>query len=413
MSLIDRRTLLTGLPLAASAAALPQASTAPQRAGQLKITKLAYYRSSIRWRDLLFVEVYTDGGIVGLGEGTCHGRVDVVEAALRWLEPYVIGMDPAGPEKQWERIAYRLTRWSSGIIPRTALSALDIAFWDIEGKRLGVPVWRLLGGSIQPRFRNYHTHWDATVGQPASPEAYAKRAEETVNAGWTAVKFSIPNRGTESERIAATVAILSAMRKAVGDKLDIGLECSESFTTRTAIRMAHALEPYHPLFMEEPLPRENPPSAFGELAAKSAVPVATGEGILSRYDFRPLLEAKGAAIIQPDVVKCGGITEIRKIAALAECYGVEVAPHMCYGPVAHVASLQSMSVCRNFVIHEWEGADDKLFQEATNGTYPVQKDGYLTLPDKPGLGIEFDAAGLAKRYPFTNLGSQVEQRGRF
>jgi L-alanine-DL-glutamate epimerase-like enolase superfamily enzyme len=243
MSQIDRRTLLGGLPLAASAA-LPQTSAAPQRAGQLKITKLVYYRSSIRWRDLLFVEVHTDGGIIGLGEGTCHGRVDVVEAALRWLEPYVIGMDPVGPEKQWERIAYRLTRWSSGIIPRTALSALDIAFWDIEGKRLGVPVWRLLGGSIHPRFCNYHTHWDAVV-QSANPEAFAERAVE------------------------------------------------------------------------------------------------------------------------------------------------------------------------NFLIHKWEGADDKLFQEATNGTYPVQKEGYLTLPDKPGLGIEFDAAQLAKRYPFTNLGSQVEQRGRF
>jgi len=411
MSQIERRTLLGGLPLAASAAALPPLAAA-SGAGKLTITKLAYYRSSIRWRDLLFVEVHTDGGIIGLGEGTCHGRVDMVEAALRWLEPYVVGIDPAGPEKQWERIKYRLTRWSSGIIPLTALSALDIAFWDIEGKRLGVPVWRLLGGSIHPRFRNYYTHWDAVV-QSTSPEAFGEKAVETAKAGWTAVKLSIPNRGTESERIATGVAILSAIRKAVGDRLDIGLEFAESLSTRQAIRMAHALEPFHPLFIEEPLPRENPPSAFGELAAKSAVPVATGEGILSRYDFRPLLEARGAAIIQPDVVKCGGITEIRKIAALAECYGVEVAPHMCYGPVAHVASLAAMSVCRNFLIHEWEGTDDKLYQEATNGTYPVQKDGYLTLPDKPGLGIEFDGAQLAKRFPFTNLGSQAERRGRY
>jgi galactonate dehydratase len=409
MSEMDRRTLLVGLPLAASTAAWPQAPSAPQHAGQVKITKLVYYPSTIRWRDLLFLEVHTDAGIVGLGEGTCHGRVDVVEAALRWLEPYVIGIDPVGPEKQWERIKYQLTRWSSGIIPLTALSALDIAFWDIEGKRLGVPVWRLLGGSIHPRFRNYHTHWDATVGS-TRPEAFAERAVETRKNGWTAVKFTVPKAPTESERIANAVALLSAMRKAVGDDLDIGLEFFESMTTRQAIRMAQALEPYHPFFMEEPLPRENPPSAFGELAAKTSVPIATGEGILSRYDFRPLLEAKGAAIIQPDVVKCGGITEIRKIAALAECYGVELAPHMCYGPVAHVASLHAMSVCRNFLIHEWEGADDKLFLEATNGTYPVQKDGYVTLPDKPGLGIEFDAAQLARRYPFTNLGAQAERR---
>jgi galactonate dehydratase len=410
MSELDRRTLLGGLPAAASAARLPQGPAASESAGRLKITRLVYYRSTIRWRDLLFVEVHTDGGIIGLGEGTCHGRVDVVEAALRWLEPHVIGMDPAGPEKHWERIKYRLTRWSSGIIPLTALSALDIALWDIEGKRLGVPVWRLLGGSIHQRFRNYYTHWNAEIPS-YTPEAFAARAVETVKAGWTAVKFGVPNRGTESERIAGLVPILAAMRKAVGDQLDIGLEFAESLTTRSAIRMAHALEPYHPLFMEEPLPRENPPSAFGELAAKSAVPVATGEGILSRYDFRPLLEAKGAAIIQPDVVKCGGITEIRKIADLAECYGVEVAPHMCYGPVAHVASLTAMSVCRNFLIHEWEGADDALFREVTNGTYPVQKGGYLTLPDRPGLGIECDFAQLARRYPFTNLGARTAPRG--
>ena len=407
MNGIDRRTLLAGLPLAA-AAALPQASTAPQRPMQMKITKLVYYRSTIRWRDLLFVEVHTDGGIIGLGEGTCHGRVDVVEAALRWLEPYVIGIDPVGPEKQWERINYHLTRWNSGIIPRTALSALDIAFWDIEGKRLGVPVWRLLGGSIHSRFRTYYTHWDAAV-RSDDPDAFAERAVETMKNGWTAVKFSVPNRGTESERIATAVAILSAMRKAVGDKLDIGLEFFESLTARTAVRMAHALEPYHPLFMEEPLPRENL-LEYGELAAKSPVPLATGEGQLSRSEFRPLFEVKGVSIIQPDVVKCGGITEIRKIANMAEVYNVDVVPHQCYGPVGHVASLHAMSVCRNFLIHEWEGADDELFQEATNGTYPVQKDGYVTLSDKPGLGIEFDAAQLAKRHPFTNLGAQAERR---
>src|ERR1035438_3427092 len=189
MSLINRRTLLSGIPLAASAAAAPQTSAAPPRSGQLKITKLVYYRSTIRWRDLLFLEVHTDGGIVGIGDATCHGRVDVVEAALRWLEPYIIGIDPMGPEKQWERMMYRLTRWSSGIIPRVAVSALDMAFWDIEGKRLGVPVWRLLGGPIHPKLRVYHTHWDAVVGS-TNPDAYAEKAVETMKNGWTALKIN-------------------------------------------------------------------------------------------------------------------------------------------------------------------------------------------------------------------------------
>jgi galactonate dehydratase len=220
-----------------------------------------------------------------------------------------------------------------------------------------------------------------------------------VEKGWTAVKFAVPRGTDETQRIRETAAILEAMRKAVGDRLDIGLELYESFTTRSALRLAVAVEQYRPMFIEEPIQRENP-AAFGELAAKSPVPVATGEGLLSRFEFRPLLDAKGAAIIQPDVVKCGGITEMRKIANLAEVYGVEVAPHMCYGPIAHVASMHAVSVCRNFFIHEWEADDDALFQELTGGKYPVQKEGSVALPEGPGLGLEVDFAQLGKRHPY-------------
>ncbi len=356
------------------------------------------HKCSVRWRDLLFLEVHTDGGIVGIGEGTCHNRVDVVEAALRWLEPYMVGQDPAGIEAQWDRMYYGLTRWRTGIILTTALAAMDLALWDIEGKRLGVPVWRLLGGSIRPRYRVYFTHMDNML-KDRRPEAYADRASELVSKGWTAVKFSIRQAPSEAERTANAVAILSAIRKAVGDKLDIGLELFETCTTRSALKLAEALKPFQPMFIEEPLPRENP-FAFGELAAKSPVPVATGEGLLSRHEFRPLLEAKGAAIIQPDVVKCSGITEMRKIANFAEAYGVEVAPHQCYGPVAHVASIATMSVCRNFFIEEWEGDDEALFQEVTGGKYPVQKEGTVALPEGPGLGIDVDFAQLVRRFPY-------------
>ena len=174
--------------------------------------------------------------------------------------------------------------------------------------------------------------------------------------------------------------------------------------------MAEAIRPYDPFFMEEPLPRENL-LEFGELSARSPVPVATGEGQLSRFEFRPLLERNGARIIQPDVVKCGGITEFRKIASLAEAYGVEVAPHQCYGPIAHVASLAAVSVCHNFLIHEWEAADDKVYQELTNGAYPVQQDGSIALPERPGLGIEVNFADFVRRFPFKNLGAKAERAG--
>ena len=395
MNPVSRRKLLGSLPAAALPPFAGQAAVSGG-SGKLKITRFVTYKSSLRWRDLLFLEVHTDGGIVGLGEATCHGRVDEVEAALHLLEDRMVGLDPSGIEDHWDRINYRLTRWRSGIVLTTVLSAMDIALWDIEGKRLGAPVWRLLGGPIHRRMRAYYTHWNNTMTS-RSPEAFAERAVATVEKGWTAVKFGVPE-GNERERIDRTVAILAAIRKAAGNRLDVGLEFAERFTPRSALAMAQAVAEYRPMFIEEPIQRENS-FAFGPLAAKSPVPIATGEGLLSRHEFRPLLEVNGASIIQPDVVKCGGITEMRKIANLAEVYNVEVAPHMCYGPVAHVASLQAACVWRNFFIHEWEADDDALFQELTPG-YPVMKGGTIGLPEGPGLGISCNFAEIARRYPY-------------
>lgn len=252
---------------------------------------------------------------------------------------------------------------------------------------------------MRPRFRVYYTHWDSTA-KDRSPQAIAERASHTLAAGWTAVKWAVPRGVSEAERIEATVRRLEAIRKAVGDRLDLCLELYESFTVRSAIRFAEAVAPYKPLFIEEPVQRENP-LAFTEVAAKSPVPVATGEGLLNRYEFRQLLEAKGALIIQPDVLHVGGITELRKIANLAETFGVEVAPHQCKGPLAHVASLAAMSVCRNFLIHEWEADDDALYQELTGGRYLVQTGGTVGLPQAPGLGLDVDFAQLTRRFPYT------------
>jgi len=293
----------------------------------------------------------------------------MVEQGLRWLEESFIGRDPSGMEDHWDRSYYRLSRWRNGPVTNSAISSVDIALWDIEGKRLGVPVWRLLGGPIHRELRAYFTHWHAVLSK-RSPEALAEHAAATLSRGWTAVKWTLPLAGPEPERIRRAAAEVEAVRKAVGDKLDICLEAAESFSARSGIEFARALAPYRPLFLEEPTWRENP-SALGEVAAKSPIPIATGEGLFSRSEFRQLLEAKGAAIIQPDVIHAGGITEIRKIASLAEAYGVEIAPHQCSGPVAHVASLAVMSVCRNFLLQEWEAADDALYQELTGGRYPV------------------------------------------
>ena len=390
---LSRRELL------AAALLLPTAKAAP--AGKIKITKFEIHKVTVRWRDLVFLEIQTDSGLTGLGEATLETRANVVEQGLRWLEESMRGMDPAGPEDHWNRNYYQLSRWRNGPVTMSALSAVDIALWDIEAKRLGVPVWRLLGGPVQKNLRAYFTHWSASFS-PRTPEGFRDFAEKTLAGGWTAVKWTLPLEGTESERVQKSVREVEAVRKAVGDKLDIGLEAAETFSLRSAIQFAKALEPYHPLFLEEPTLRENP-AGLGEVAAKSPVPIATGEGLLSRFEFRPLLEARGAAIIQPDVIHAGGITEIRKIANLAETYGVEIAPHQCSGPVAHVASLAAMSVCRNFLIQEWEAEDDKVFQELTNGTYPTQSGGTIRLPEAPGLGITVDFPAFKKRFPFRGL----------
>ncbi len=389
-----RRALLAGAALAAAKRIPAQA----RAEGRIQITHFVLHKATLRWRDLLFLEVHTDAGIVGLGEGTCHNRVDVVEAAIRWLEPYMKGQDPSGAQFHWNRNYYGLTRWRTGPMLMTALSAVDIALWDIEGKRLGVPVWRLLGGPVHRKFRVYFTHWTNEM-KDRSIAGFAAWAAETRAKGWTAVKWAVPRAGTEVERIDQTVAQVEAVRKAAGRGFDICLELFESFSPRAALRLARAVAPYDVFFIEEPIQRENP-SAFRELAAQSPVPVATGEGLLSRFEFKQLLDARGAAIIQPDVVKCGGITEIIKIANLAEAYGVEVAPHQCYGPIAHVASLHAMSVVRNLVTHEWEADDEQLYFELTGGRYPRQQGGEVALTEGPGLGLEVDFKEFVRRYPY-------------
>jgi galactonate dehydratase len=157
--------------------------------------------------------------------------------------------------------------------------------------------------------------------------------------------------------------------------------------------------PFRPLFIEEPTWREMP-QALGEIAAKSAVPLAGGEGLVSRYEFKQLLDAKGAQILQPDVIHCGGISEIRKIATLGDVYGAEMSPHMWYGPVAHVASLHAMAPVRNFLIQEWDAIMEDTFQPVTRGTFPKVSAGHVHLSDRPGLGIEMDWSEWDKRFPY-------------
>ncbi len=391
---ISRRQLFPTAVLTAGAFAHGESVRAP-----LRIARFVIHKVTLRWRDLLFVEVQTDAGLVGLGEATLEGRSDLVETALRWLEKDFVGRDPRGPEEHWDRAYYQLSRWRSGAAIMSAISAVDIALWDLEGKRLGVPVWRLLGGSLRTKFRVYYTHWGATLESNRSPQAFRDWAVETKAKGWTAIKWTLSANGSEDERIAQSVSEIEAVRKAVGNSVDICLEAAETFSPRSALQFAQAVTPFRLLWIEEPTLRENP-AGLAEVAARSPVPVATGEGLFSRFEFKTLLDLRGASVVQPDVLHAGGITEIRKIASLAETYGVEIAPHQCSGPIGHVASLSAMSVCRNFLIQEWEAADDRVFQDMTRGTYPLQHEGSVILSEAPGLGLQIDFEQFKRRFPY-------------
>jgi galactonate dehydratase len=389
MMRMTRRQLLAATVLAAARL---------RAAADLKITRFATHKATVNGRHVLMLSIHTDGGLTGIGEGSLPARVDIVEQAIRWLEPHLVGRSPAGVEEHWDRMYYGLSRWRDGSVLMTALSAVDIALWDLEGKALGVPVARLLGGPLKRDLRVYYSHWDTPV-RPRTPAELARRAVETREKGWTAVKMIPQQDATEAGTIGKLVAELEAIRKAVGDSLDIGLELVERFSTRQAIELARAVAPYKPLFLEEATRRENP-HAMRELSEKSPVALAGGEGLLDRQQFRVFLENRGAAIVQPDVIHCGGITEMKRIASLAEVYGAELAPHQWYGPVAHVASVHCASVCRNFLIHEWDGGADPVFQEITGGTMPVQKGGSVRVPAGSGLGITFDPAEFARKYPY-------------
>ena len=388
--MLTRRDLLSGLAMLA--------------APKVSIRELRTRKYTIGSRDYLFVEIETDAGITGTGEGSISGRVEIVEQAIQWYRPFLTGRDPAGIEEHWNRSYYELSRYRNGPVLMTALAAVDIALWDIEGKRLGQPVWRLLGAAEAKPMRVYYSHWSQRL-EPRTPAALSELAAKTRDEGWTCVKWVLPKGGSEAERLRRLVAEVEAVRRGGGADFDFGLEMWETFSVRSAIQFAQAVAPFRPLFIEEPVWREMP-AALGEVASKSPVPLAGGEGLVSRYEFKQLLDARGAQILQPDVIHCGGISEIRKIAALGDVYGAEISPHMWYGPVAHVASLQAMSAVRNFLIQEWDAVQETLFTELTRGTFPLVKRGQVSLSDRPGLGVEMDWAALDRRFPYRGQSSR-------
>ena len=360
----------------------------------MKVTKLTTYRLPPRW---MFLKVETDEGVTGWGEPVIEGRARSVETAVNELSEYVIGKDPARINDIWQAM-YRTGFYRGGPILMSAIAGIDQALWDIKGKVLGAPVYELLGGLVRERMKMYS--W---VGgdRPADVIAGIRKLQAI---GFDTFKLN----GCEemglidnSRTIDAAVAVVAEIRAAFGNAIEFGLD----FHGRVAAPMARVLikelEPYRPLFIEEPVLAEQA-EYYPRLAEMTSIPIAAGERMFSRFEFKRVFAAGGLSIVQPDLSHAGGITECVKIAAMAEAYDIGFAPHCPLGPLALASCLHVDFVSRNAVLQE-QSMGIHYNQGAELMDYVLNKDdfqfhnGYMLPPKKPGLGVDVNEALVVER----------------
>lgn len=358
------------------------------------ISRYELFQVPPRW---LFLKIETDSGIVGWGEPIVEGRAATVKAAVVELMEYLIGKDPRQIEDHWN-VLYRGGFYRGGAIHMSALAGIDQALWDIKGRELNVPVHQLLGGRARDSIRVYS--W---IGGD-EPANVGQAAKEMVARGFTAVKMNAVDavQYVDSHRkITAAVERAAAVRAALGESLDFGIDFHGRVHRPMVKQFAKELEPFHPMFIEEAALPDNP-GTLRELANVTTIPIATGERLYSRWDFKQLLIEGAVDIIQPDLSHAGGITECKKIISMAEAFDVAAAPHCPLGPIALAACLQVDATCHNAFVQEWSmGIHYNCGTELTD--YVINKEifnvsaGRLKIPDGPGLGVEMDEACLRER----------------
>ncbi|MDJ0752280.1 MAG: mandelate racemase/muconate lactonizing enzyme family protein [Ardenticatenaceae bacterium] len=359
----------------------------------------------------IFVKLITSGGLEGVGEayGVPFGPHTVARMIEDVGERFVIGFDPFKIESLW-RIVY-----SSGYTQHPdlslmgVLSAIEMACWDIIGKSLDKPVYELLGGQIYEKLRSY-TYLYPAADQADDESVYyeadlaAERAAAYVEMGFTAVKFDplYPYTAFDPRQPSMTLldraeAFVKKIREAVGSRADLLVGTHGQFTTAGAIRVARRIEPYDPLWFEEPVPPENE-NEMAKVAAATSVPIATGERLTTKYDFARILRAGSASILQMDLGRVGGLLEAKKIAGMAEAHYAQIAPHLYCGPIVGAANIQLAACSPNFLILEgietWGGFHAKILKKSI-----VWQDGYILPPTEPGLGVELNEE-VAVRYPY-------------
>jgi galactonate dehydratase len=375
-----------------------------QRSNIVKITSVSTRVVHARMRNWIFVKVETDqDGLYGWGEATLEWKTKGVVGAVEDISRLIIGEDPRRIEHLCQ-IMFRQHFWRPGIEGMTAISGIEQALWDIKGKWLNVPVYELLGGRVRDRIRVYNHLGGGEMEQmyeTTEPQAFAERALAVKERGYTALKFMAvprtePIEGMRSVRYAES--LVRAVRDAVGDGVDLMVDLhARCSSPAMALRYCRAFEPYGLLFFEEPCPTEDI-EATAQVTRVSNIPIATGERLIGRHQFREIFERRACHIIQPDLSHCGGLWEGRKIAAIAESHSIAVAPHNPNGPIATAAAVHFAAATPNWIIQEAISNDVPWRYDVVESEHAV-RDGYIAIPLRPGLGIDVNEREAA-RYPW-------------
>ncbi len=368
-----------------------------------------------------FVKILTDSGEYGWGEMACLGSNSgrprsLADEVSDLADRFLIGEDPLRREWIWNRFYEGAMSGHPDYVRGSVLSAIDIALWDIAGKHFGEPVYQLLGGAVRdkvraysyiyhdpdrPKYRDLLGHWPLWL----QPELCAERALEMAEEGFTALKLDPINANSPwgdpsrpwqlgLDELARAEKTIRLMRDALGTSCDILIGTHGQTTPAAAIRLAKRLEPYDPLWLEEPVPPESA-KEMASVKQKTTIPIATGERLFSIHDFAPLLEERAADILQPDLGSCGGISQCKKIAAMAEAFYVQMAPHVWGGPGITAAAVQVAASIPNFLILESIYKSDGFFNDILKKPFEWE-DGCVVVPDTPGIGIDFDEDALAR-----------------
>ena len=361
----------------------------------MKITDIKTFLVGAGGRNWVYVKILTDQGIYGIGEAYSAGPDEATVKVIEDFRPWLLGNDPRNVQYLFD-LMYNTTRFPGGIITNSAISGIEHALWDIAGKSAGVPVWALLGGRVRNKVRTYQSTGGGT------PQQAGENAKAMIEKyGYTALKMGIqaPGNAPYNKAIRDTEAHVRAVREAVGPDVDIGVDVhAKFFEVERAIRLAKAIEPYNPMWMEESVRPENY-DAMKKLSDHVSIPLASGESNYGIYEFKQLIERQCLDFLQPDICCAGGMLVLKKIAAMAEAQYIMIAPHNPMSPLATAVNVHFAASTPNFYILEYSAPDSGARKNVLKEPLMVKKDGYLEVPNKPGWGVELNEEAFASMPP--------------